>query len=234
MRYAVGAAHGRVLRCSVPSPNQGSAESDEGAGLDGNVRDELEEAIRDVIRSSSSLEELRAGEERVLDGIVELGEGDLRKIGGLLSEQLKSTGSDIADRIDTLLEGELDATLAQFERERDELMQEALNQRDVIREEADRINVLASSLDRSSAASKEGQAARAKQSALFAIGGLFCIASLTYGWRGFVDESNAAMQSAALDAVAAAAAAYFYKNGEKKASDAALTADKRHGKSHHE
>lgn len=227
-RPALGTA--KVLRCSVPSPNQGSAGRDEGAGPDGVIRDELEDAIRDVIRSSSSVEELRAGEERVIDGIVELGEGDLQKIGDALSEQLNSTGNDIADRIDSILEGELDVTLSQFERKRDELMQEALNQRDVIREEAERINVLATSLDRSSAASKEGQAIRGKQSALFAISGLFGIASLMYGWRGFVDESNAAMQSAAMDAVAAAAAAYFYNIGERTTSDEAART-KRDGES---
>lgn len=227
--YTVGST--QVLRCSIPSSNQGSGERDEGAGLDGNVRDELEDAIRDVIRSSSSLEELRAGEERVLDSIVELGEGDLQKIRGALSEQLNCAGSDIADRIDTLLDGELDVTLTQFERKRDELMQEALNQRDVIREEAERIQELASSLDRSSAVSKEGQAVRAKQSVLFAISGLFGIASLTYGWRGFVDESNAAMQSAALDAVAAAAAAFFYNVGEKKVSGESVTTKERDGES---
>lgn len=206
------------LRCSLHSPDVGSTQPNEGEGLNGEVRDALDDAIRDVMRSSSSLNDMREGEQRVFDGIVELGEDDLRQIGGALSEELSCAGDDIADRIDTLLQGELDVTLTKFERKRDELMQEALNQRDVIREEAERINALASSLDRSSASSKEGNVVRGKQGALFAISGLFGVAALMYGWRGFVDESNAALQSAALDAVAASAAAYFYDVGEKKAA----------------
>lgn len=218
IRYRSRRSYAAVPRCASNPPNEESEIPDGGSGLDGELRDALDTAIRDVMRSTS-VEEMRAGEERVFDGIVELGEGDLKEIGQAVSDELNDAGDNIADRIDTLLEGELDKTLSHFETKRDELMREALNQREVIRDEAARINSLASSLDRSSATSKEDMAARGKQNALFAVSGLFGIAALTYGWRGLVDESNAAMQSAALDAVAAGAAAYVYQIGERKSDD---------------
>jgi hypothetical protein len=216
-RNVVRRRYVRAVRCAVSPPDGENLESDRGSDLDGELRDVLESSLREAIRKSTN-EELLEADRRVFDSIVELGEGDLKMIGDAVSEELNDAGKDIAGRIDSLFDLELEKNLMQFEGKRDELMLDAIAQRNVIREEAARIDALAKSLDGAKRQSKQDTAARGKQNALFAASGLFALAALTYAWRGFVDESSAAMQSAALDAVAAGAATYFYQRGERMES----------------
>lgn len=191
-----------------PGPPEGG-----GGGLDGELRDMLDASVRDAM-SGVSDDDLRAADRRVLDGIAEVGAGDLRDIGDAVSGDLGVAGKEMADRADELLAGELEETLKRFDGKRDELMKDMFAQRDVIREEAELIQNLAESLEKKK--TEDGDSS-ARQSALFAVSGLFFLAALYYGWQGVVESSNAAMQSGVIDIVASAAAMFLYQRGQSKA-----------------
>jgi hypothetical protein len=202
-------------RCAAdPPPEKDSDTPDGGSGASGELRDVLDASVREAMRRTSD-DDLRAADRRVFDSLVETGEDDLRQIGDAVAEELTGAGDALAERAEALLAAAMEETLAQFDERRAELMREALAQRDAIRVEADQIEALAASLNRRSPAPAADKGSRGKQSALFAASGLFALAAVTYAWLGFAEQSSAAMQSAALDACAAGAAAFFYQRGER-------------------
>jgi hypothetical protein len=157
-------------------------------------------------------------EREVLDGLAEAGASELRALGDGIGGALdKLSGGVDGDKwAEELVADQMEEVMEHFDGVQAELMDVVREQRGVIQIEADRIRELADSLKNP----PRRTSAEIKQNVLFAFSGVFGVAALVYTFQGFADSSTEALQSAAVDVIAASFAAYLFVREKQDAVEA--------------
>jgi hypothetical protein len=155
----------RFELCScAASSDPMSADADDSAEaatpLDGELRAILDEGMRTWNVPSN---DAREADRRTMDEITDDGRDELRAIAQDVFASLDDVSRVSNARAEELLENELQTTLDQFDERRNELIQSANAEREIIRMESERIKVLADSLQGNAANKTSTPAAFSKQ-----------------------------------------------------------------------
>lgn len=131
-----------------------------------------------------------------------------------MMDDLESIQASTQAYADELIAEETEALLAKYDEQQEELLAAVDDDRRIIEEQMKRIQELTGKM-RDDDDDVEIADTPLREKALAAAAGLFAIAAIVYAWTGFVQDDSVALQNAGLDAVVAAAAVYFVKNGPK-------------------
>lgn len=194
-----------VVHCEAAAPNE-DAERKELAKLEGELRDMFKEALSREIRDSDK-EVLRDSDQRVVGGITDLAMDDIEGIAGDIKSELEDVEAISQQYASNLMAEAADSLLEKYEDQREELLQTVSRDRGLIQDELHKIEKLSESV-KSSRRSRSDLSTKGKL--LFLLAGMFGVGALIYGWTGFIESDSAAVQNAAIDALFAAIAAFFY------------------------